>query len=267
MEFTVIANLTAPHQITHQAALVKGLSTLGVKANLSHSNKSKTEFVACWGWRIGKQLRDQGHQVLVMERGYLGDRFGWTSLAWNGLNGFGEFPEYADDNGARFHANFKMQPWREAEGEYVLIMGQVPGDASLRGRNLVPWYEGVATLAADAYKAPVRFRAHPVAEQRGLTQSPRHCTKSFGSLEEAVQNAKVVITYNSNSAVDSVIAGVPTVAMDEGSMAWGVTSHTIGGAEMPDREKWANNLAWKQWRMCEIESGFALKKLLGLKNS
>lgn len=268
MSFTVIASPRAPHQMGHQTALIEGLKALGIKAVAGSALGAKTKFVACWGWRAGKQLRERGHEVLVIERGYLGDRFSWSSLAWNGLNGHGDFGVQPQDNGARFHKHFKVTPWRETAGDHVLIMGQVPGDASLQGRNMMPWYESVAVLAADAYGLPVKFRPHPLAIKKGFRQDPRHCGKSFGTLDEALATAHVVIAYNSNSAVDSVLAGVPTITMDKGAMAWDVTGHNIDGTlTKPDRNAWLSDLAWKQWSIDEIASGEALKGLLEAKGA
>lgn len=257
---TVIASPRAGHQMAHQKALAEGLIRHGIDPILSHSIYGAQKHVACWGWREGKILRDRGHEVLVMERGYLGDRFAWTSLAWNGLNGYGTFPAYADDNGERFSKQAAMKPWKEGGG-YVLLMGQVPGDASLKGRNMMPWYSEAAMKAQTAYEMPVKFRAHPMAVKRGIKQKPQFTEPSGGSLDEALEGAAVVVTWNSNSGVDAVLAGVPTVTMDPGSMAWDVTAHRIGDLARPDRKAWAHQLAWKQWTIDEIASGEALTGL------
>lgn len=262
MKVSVVASTRSTHQVTHQEAMAEGLRKLGVEVSLGVSADPKIKYVACWGWRLGAALRQQGHEVLVMERGYLGDRFAWTSLAWNGLNGRGTFPEYPDDGGERFRKHYTLSPWKEHQGECAVIMGQVPGDASLQGRNLTPWYEATAVLAADAYSKPVLFRNHPVAVQKGHKIQPRHTQSCIGELDEILNKAAVVITYNSNSAVDAVVAGVPAVAMDAGSMAWDVTGRNVGDLIRPDRESWAYKLAWKQWSLDEIKSGFALKRLL-----
>lgn len=263
MRFSVVANTRAQHQVGHQQALAEGLRKFGVDPVITSSAHPSIKYVACWGWRLGAALRQQGHEVLVMERGYLGDRFMWTSLGWNGLNGYAEFPAHPESG--RFNQHHKMRPWRETDGKYVVVMGQVPGDASLRGRNMVPWYESVAVMAADAYGLPVLFRNHPVAAQKGHNIRPRHTAPAAGTMEDVLKDAHVVITYNSNSAVDSVLAGVPTVTMDRGSMAWDVTGHNIGELVKPDRAAWAEQLAWKQWTIDEITSGEALNGLLEMK--
>lgn len=260
MDFTVISSHRAAHQLSHQAALADGLAAHGINPMLAYSNTARTKHVACWGWRVGKALRAAGHEVLVIERGYLGDRFEWSSLAWNGLNGHGQFGQLPADQ-TRFAENFSMSPWKSG-GEYVLIMGQVPGDASLQGRDMMPWYEQAARTAAEKYGLPVQFRPHPLAIRKGHKQQLKGAAQSIGELADALAGAAVVITFNSNSGVDAVLAGVPTVTADQGSMAWPVAGHAIGEIAKPDRTAWASRLAWCQWRIEEIRSGAALGGLL-----
>jgi hypothetical protein len=262
VHFTILASHRAQHQLQHQAALAEGLKALGIHSTLTSYARCKTKFVACWGWRAGSALRSQGHEVLVMERAYLGNRFEWTSLAWNGLNGNGTFAPAPKDNGERFKQNFApMKPWNK-DGEYILIMGQVPGDASLRGQDMVPWYEATAQQSKELYGKPVHYRAHPEAVRRGYRSGIKDTLRSHAPLDEALAGASLVITYNSNSAVDSVLAGKPTIAADKGSMAWPVTGHFINDIVTPEREEWAHELAWRQWQLDEIKSGKALSALL-----
>lgn len=260
MKITVLASPRAPHQLAHQAAISAGMRANGIEPVAITAGEPDTKHVACWGWRLGRALRERGHEVLVMERGYLGDRFAWSSLAWNGLNGRGLFPR-VDATPDRFHKHFSMKPWKK-QGDYALILGQVPGDASLQGIDLAPWYQIAAAAARDAYGLPVHFRPHPNVQARGWSQSVRGCVTSAGDLNDALSGADVAITWNSNAAVDAVLAGVPTVTADAGSMAWSVTSHQIGARIMPCRDAWAHELAWKQWSVDEIASGEAVIRMM-----
>lgn len=257
MSITVIANARALHQVTHQQALIDGLKMHGIDAIRSSNGYGiKTKCVACWGWKIGKRLRAAGHDVLVMERGYLGNRFKWTSLAWNGLNGHGEFPNFVGSSD-RFNNNFDLKRW-QGNGDYVLIMGQVPGDASLQGRDLMSWYADAAKVAQTVYQKPVKFRPHPEAVRKGHKQKIAGFENCTLPLDDSLEFAHAVITFNSNSAVDAVVHGVPVVAYDKGTMAWDVAGKKIGDIKTPCRKNWADALAWKQWSIDEIASGFAL---------
>lgn len=219
------------------------------------------DVVCCWGWRNGKVYRASERQVLVAERGYVGDRFAWTSLGWNGLNGRATFPT---GDGLRWEKHFAglIQPWKSG-GEYVLLAGQVEGDQSLAGVNIKSWY-AEAAAAMTAYGLPVYFRPHPEAVRRGQQTHVKGAPVLRGSLADALSGAAVVVTYNSNTGVDAVLAGVPTVACDRGSMAWDVTGHEIGETVTPDRTEWAHRIAWAQWEMSEIADGTAWDAVRGV---
>lgn len=219
--------------------------------------------VACWSWHVGERLRARGRDVLVMERGYIADRFHWTSLAWNGLNGRGRFG-YAHDDGRRWRRHFAqlMQPWRPAPAPDapILLLGQVPTDAAVR---LPPpfrypaWIEATAEQL-KAHGRPILYRPHPEALKRGGDRPPWQVEIDRGPLADSLARCAWAVTLNSNSAVDAVLAGVPTVTCDHGAIAWEVTGHRR--AEVPpqgEREAWAHRLAWKQWLPSEIEDGTA----------
>jgi hypothetical protein len=242
----------APHQVAHAEALTEGLKRHGVLGEFRN-------VVACWGWRSGARHYRAGRDVLVLERGYIGDRFAWTSIGWNGLNGRATFPNYPDDGGARFRrVRGPMERWR-AGGDCVLLIGQVHGDAALQGRNLGGWYADTARAAADVYGLPVLFRPHPLEVRRiGVVRTVAGTEQDTGPLEVALSRAAVVVTWNSNTGVDALLAGKLTVAHDAGAMAWPVCGHRLGDPGSGDREAWAHALAWKQWSMDEIRSGEAL---------
>jgi len=79
-----------------------------------------------------------------------------------------------------------------------------------------------------------------------------------GSLDDALRWAGLVVTMNSNTGVDAVMAGVPGVVCDVGSMAWPVSSIGLGADPVrPDREDWFAAMAWRQWTLEELASGSA----------
>jgi hypothetical protein len=217
--------------------------------------------VACWGWRNGEFLRANGKRVLVMERGYVGDRFVWTSLGWDGLNGRARFPDIYG-GGARWRRLFSdMVRPRTPGGEYCLVLGQVPGDASVLGVDMEGWYDSASRRLRALYGKPVYFRPHPVAEQRGVSAGAskfRGMRVKRGSLTAALAGACAVAAYNSNSLTDAALAGVCILAGDGGAMAWPVAGRGLDSfPKLRSRSAWMNRLAWCQWRDEEIESGKA----------
>lgn len=255
MQITFCASPKSETQKELFARAAAGLRLHGVETFQADEYPSRTENVACWGWRKGERLRCMGYNVLVFERAYLGDRFHWTSLAWNGLNGRGNFCLRPNPDPARFHQNFTLAPWKET-GDIIVIMGQVPGDMSLLGQDMTGFYEEAALELERLHKKPVYFRPHPV----GRNFTPRIPTLE-GDLQDALDRAFLVVTYNSNSGVDAVVKGVPAISMDHGSMAWGVTGHSLSDRIMPDREQWAVTLAHCQWTPDEIDTGAYWERL------
>lgn len=248
---------------SHRALLVEGMRNIGVEVlEPDMYGDVRGKHVCAWGWRRSEVFRNKGYEVLVMERGYIGDRFKLTSLGWNGLNGFADFPEYPDDGGARFREHGGvLKPWKE-KGDYVLILGQVRGDASLRGQDISSWYEKTAKAIKKHYGVPVYFRMHPDAIRRGGYKEILDVPRLEGTLEQALSEALFTVAYNSNSCLDSILAGVPCYAGDRGTMAFDLCMPHWQALHYPDRERAVHRIAWTQWSQEEIRTGIALEKLV-----
>lgn len=262
----ILARTSSLHQSEHARAMALGLSEIGVDSKIvSYPHELDTRYVAVWGWRQGKELRERGHDVLVMERGYIGDRFKYTSLGWNGLNGYATFPSYEYDAGNRFrdHGGI-IKPWSK-EGHYTLIMGQVRNDASLKGLDLTSWYQDIADSIRKERQIDVRFRPHPESVRRGGYTNIPGIENISGSLEEALSGSLFTVAYNSNSCLDSILAGKPCLAGDKGTMAWDLCMRGIKKISYPERESTVHRIAWTQWTLGEIASGLPLKKIMEMK--
>jgi hypothetical protein len=255
----IVANERAEHQQSWGAAFAHGLRLCGWQVSMQRS-PAPCDMLVLWGTRNRHAIDAQkraGGEVCILERGYLGDRFAWTSVSFGGLlNGRATFRgQFGDASRWERHFTPLMKPWRENRDGYALLIGQVPGDQSIAGADIGRWYSETAgelkRLGHD-----VRFRRHPVAVQRGHRCSVPGVPIVEGDLAEAIAGATVVVTFNSNTAVEAVLVGVPTISIDPGSMAWDVTSHNLAEIVTPDRTAWAWALAWKQWRREEMESGF-----------
>ncbi len=244
------------HQKTWGDAFALGLARHGWTVDGGRDWKA-SDMLVTWGVRKVMDMHDQrthGGQICILERGYIGDRQHWTSVSFGGeLNNRAEFSGPFEDatRFQRYHAHL-LQPWRpwryESPEGLALLIGQVEGDESIKRFDMPKWYrETTAHLRAFGYE--VKFRPHP---QGGPPQ------RNARSLAADLAEADICVTMNSNAGVEAVLAGVPTFALDQGSMAWPVTTHDL--AELPycpPREAWAHALAWKQYSIEEMASGLA----------
>ena len=252
----IVCYARASHQVEAVGKFTRGLQRHGLTAQLKIPQEPEDcDIAVFWGHRqqglISRQ-RSTGKHYLVMERGYIGDRFVWTSLGFDGLNGRAKFPQIDDDwKRWRTHFDKHMKPWRESKGKTAVIMGQVRSDESVRTVNFEKWVQNiVGSLRDEAFD--VWFRPHPGEP----CYRPHEINVMKGSLSEALDAAALVVTYNSNSGVDAVLAGVPTYAADPGSMVWCPYTSKIIPINW-NRNDWAAKMAYTQWLPEEIESGAA----------
>jgi hypothetical protein len=249
----------------HVRMFADGLARHGIRAEIrSPQLYRRSDLAVFWAHKqqqIIQQQRDAGLDYLVMERGYFGDRFAMTSLGFNGLNGHADFHNANSPADRWQRYGVPVQAWRDdTEGEVIVIMGQVPTDASLKNcPNYRGWILHAADKATKAYGRKVYFRPHPhPAAQMFKPNIPL----IGGTLDSALKRAYAVIVWNSNSGVDTVLAGVPLICGDRGSMAYPMSTHSIGDPLVrPDRHQWLNDLAYAQWSDGEIANGDAWNHL------
>ena len=239
-----------------------GIEAEGDQVEIGRHYRSGFDAYVFWGIRRrhGKQALAAGEKCVIVERGYLGDRVKkWLMVGIGGLNGMANFNNAKAPADRWQQWDQLMMPWKLG-GDYALIMGQVPNDSSLYGQCPYKWAEAVAVEAKKRYKH-VFFRPHP---EIGTARKITGVEMLLNDYNEAIDNAAVVITYSSNSAVDSVMRGTPAISTIRGSMAWDVTSHRL---DQPlyrgDRYAWACRLAYAQWHIDEIKSGEAWRHIRG----
>jgi hypothetical protein len=244
------------------------------------------DFAIFWGMkrRPRSDCRERQIPFLLLETHVFGPKTTHASLGWNDIAGRALRPapasaprlqpgtwgfEQVQDLG-RAELTYRwgrMAPWKSDNTGKVMVFGQMPVDYAVWNVDITRWERGAAKEAAEWGREVIR-RPHP-NWQRSLM--PARYPNEYRVREShrvplrqalADENVWLAVTYNSTSAVESVSAGIPTVAMDDGSMAWDVSSHAIGERKTPNREAWAHALSYCQWSAEEFATGQALEHLL-----
>lgn len=243
------------------ARAAKGAKACGDAVNMSAGFTTAADISACWGVKrsSARTALSSGKPVVVFERAYLGDRFHWTAVGLNGLNGCADFrnAKVPEDRWQQWRGT--MKPWRQG-GDYALIVGQVMGDASLEGENPYEWAYARYREARRVYDK-VLFRPHPLCKfKQRLPGVETH----EGTDSDALSRAAVVITHSSNMGVLAVMEGVPVVATGRHSMVTDLATQRVDRpVTMPDREDWGRRIAYAQWTPDEIISGAAWRHITG----
>jgi hypothetical protein len=217
--------------------------------------------------KIIKQQRKAGKDVIVLETGYVNRGDGpndYYAAGWNGLNGRADFKNKGMGSARWEGLGVKMAP--PTQGEDIILCGQVPWDASVVNVNIVDWLNEVSLWLSTVTSRKVVYRPHPKAKEH--PKEVAGAETSAAALQEDLDRAFCVVTYNSNAAVLAVLAGVPATAEDKGSMASLVTGDRRQILHPPHptegvRQQWANDLAYAQWNLDEMRGGMAWEHLIG----
>lgn len=241
--------------------------------------------------------REKGHHItrssvaqrarcfIIIETPLLGRQVWEENSQWRvGVNGFlnnqGIFVKKsmkAKTLGVRYNklnlGNFSG--WQNDKDGHILIMLQLPGDASLRRANIYEWARDVISQIRRRTNKRIIVRPHPLANTKDGDQffefyykimqmgyQNIHFSDSKAvPLKQDLTKAYCSISFSSGSAVDSILNGIPTIACDPGNFAWEIS------ARYPDQiddlikvsnstvEQWLWDLAWHQWSVQEMKTG------------
>ena len=204
-------------------------------------NPDETDLVVQWGFKPTPGLMsaiEAGVSYLIIDLGYI-DKGRTTnfSVSFNGFHGTAWQDPKVLDRPPRPSPSYR--DWRSGTGDKVIVVGQMPNDQSLRGQDIDAWMGRAAIAASAAFGKPVHKRPHPKM-LNPWEPKPE-------PWEAAVEDAYAVVTWTSTAAIGSVLAGVPTIAMHPGSMAYRVAAHDMTLRTPPGRAEWLHDIAWRQW--------------------
>lgn len=217
-------------------------------------------------------------------------RLGWYSYKWSeGL--FGNENSPPDRwNDFQQKTGIRINKWN-SPGSDIVIMGQKEGDSSLLElyKKYPGFYDWVYDLIIQIRKYSDRrvvLRPHPRNLSRGLrsinsiidklkkvgvknvilsTNLTEGGNQGGAGLDADLKNAYCVITWNSLSGVEAVCKGIPTFALENGSMVWPIAHKDISKIEQLDYNiditQWCNDVMYTQWHNEELSSGKAWSHL------
>lgn len=207
----------------------------------------------CFGQWAQRRLKKQGGRLLIMEAGFI-DRQKWFSIQFDDICGMADV-RTPKNKGDRFERNFGhlVKPWKERKDGNIVVVGQVKADNNLRGEDIEKFYNDAFDYFKD--KGKVVFKTHP-DKRFSMPDIPDWAEIDNRDMKNVLEDARILVTCSSNSAVDSILAGVPVIATSKRSIAYRVLSNKFEDWPRPfDRKPFLDDLAWRQWTMKEIRSG------------
>jgi len=229
-------------------------------------------------------------KCLIMERGFIGDREKYWSMGFGGLNGRGDFNNNKMPSDRFDKLNIKLSKYLNTEKD-VLFSLQLPWDSSV---NHV-WYPEVVYNSVktilDTTNRSIILRHHPRYKEelwagqnqweyrprlalslnktiKELCKNPRVKISKTQHLKEDLRKCHCLVTFNSNSAVEAIIEGVPSIVLDEGSMIYDVSHNSLfeidtlhPATTFGFRKQKLYDIAYSQWNNNEIKKGLPFRHL------
>lgn len=202
-----------------------------------------------------KRARAEGAPYVFFDRAYFGGGPGSGRLRVT----FGGYQQWWVNGGAlarpsahlRISGRVELKPWTKGR-EQIMV---VPPSDAVQKLFGIRW-ESIARRIAARTVRPL------VCSVKG---DPR-------PLAERLADCHAVVTWSSNLAVEAICAGVAAYVCNRsaafpvaGSLALALEPGSKGFEDPPrlDRGNWATSLAWGQFTLAEIASGFARDVVMG----
>ena len=155
--------------------------------------------------------------------------------------------------------NRRVSPWR-SHGEHILIC---PSSETMtrymHNMSVESWCDIVFQEIRKQTNRPIKIRHKP---RKNGTSGP---AAADISIEDDLKNCHALVTSGSLAAVDALMLGVPvfTTSIKHCPTAW-CSNTDFSKMEEPvlfDRELLLANLAWKQYTIDEMKSGFCYESV------
>ena len=215
---------------------------------------------------IWQTYRDKNKPVVVLEVGGIKRNETWK-IAINGINREADFANQNVDGERWKKFNIKLEPWKQT-GDKIVICGQHSNSHQWRNNPpMTTWFDQQITEIRRHTEKPIVIRPHP-RNSVGLNTSkyknvkivtPQRDRSTYDDtdLAERLKSAWAVVSHSSNPAMTAVFSGIP-VYVSEASLSYevgNVSYENINNPNMPDRQEWANKLAYTEWWTDEIAQG------------
>lgn len=265
-----------PYKIKKISNLLKNQNIKTFPVTLEEITKSKIDFCISAGMPNveSEQLHIEAFElakknkipILIIESPAirsLPEIKSWTRLCWNSIFMDEGIHPYEDKNRwnklAEFN-NLHLKEWHQ--GDKVLFNLQISTDSALNRLNFSTsgYFDFVVATINNLKNHTDRkivIRPHPLNKSivQELLKKCKNLEISTRSLEEDLNDSKVMITYNSTSSVESIINGTPVISLDPSCIAYEVSGHSLTDIETClyfDRSLWLNKISYMQWHTSEL---------------
>lgn len=213
--------------------------------------------------KLMKQCWEDGRDFYYMDSGYFGNNKNplnpngfkqWHRIVKNNLQ-HGEIVNRPADRWQRMA--IELQPRRHGRRIIIAVPDEKP--CKFYGIHWLDWVESTVATIKQYTDRPIVIRQRAPKRQDRITTDPL--------LKVLQDDVHALVTFNSNAATESIIAGVPAFTLAPSNAASPVASQDLSQIETPywasqdKRQAWAQHLAYGQFHIQELKDGTAYRIL------
>ncbi len=215
-------------------------------------------------------------KILVIEVGGLLRNQTWR-MGIGGINALANFAnddiDHVDDSRV-VKLGLKLKPWNELgkSGPIIICLQNTKSEA-WTGGPINTWLQDTLEHVRSQSNRPILVRHHPrhksniqkvIKNFHNVNEDiPHFVTGDIVDFDKRLETAYCVINYNSNPAIEAVMAGVPVMVHDS-SLCREVgnpLNADINVLRHHDRQHWLNKLSYCEWFVDEIKQGIPWRRL------
>jgi len=255
-------------------AFIESLEKAGEEIQINEDKNS--DIVVIWSvlWqgrmigykRIWDECQLKNKPVVVLEVGGI-KRNETFKVGINGVNREADFANQPVDDKRWKKLNIELKPW-QSTGNTIIICGQHHRSHQWRNNpSMNLWFEQQINEIRKYTNRPILVRPHPrnpigldIKKWKNVSYKPPqrdYNTIDDTDFKETLKHTWAVINYSSNPAIIAVFNGIPVFVSDQ-SLCYDVGNiniSKINNPVMPNRNEWANKLAYTEWTTNEIKQG------------
>lgn len=274
MQLSYFPNYAARNAAPIMDAFLQGMQRHGVETVL---NSRDADIALIWSqlW-AGRMKPNQAiyqyrasirRPTVMIDVGVIKRNETWRIM----LDGDAYIAGHGHDCHRRNHMSLTLQDWKFTGSNVVVALQRPDSNQWQSMPDPVSWLTNIVGAIRQHTARPILIRPHPRFAMTGKFLDakfdlPLRIPDTYDDYDfvRSLQTAWSVVNWNSTPGIISVLNGCPTF-VGVSSLAAPVANLDLSCIETParpNREQWANDLAWTEWTVDEICHGVPQQYIL-----
>jgi hypothetical protein len=206
---------------------------------------------------------------IIIEQGFL-NRKKYQSIGINGFSGLSKIKPTNCQKDRFDKLNINVKDIVINNDGYILFCGQLPWDSQVQDINYNQYLNNIFNQLKKITLKKIKFRFHPLYKNKKNKKYKINIPEYVEidqhiNLIDSIKEAFCIISYNSNSLVDSLLEGIPVITLSNISIIYDITENDINNINniyIPSKKiilQKLYDISYLQYSLDEFRDGTAIK--------